>query len=424
MQAVMNRTAQRYDAAIREQELRNERNYALIAGSMFGIVVLFSVVVFSRADLYDNMVPIWQGNLLFLGVIAMEILVYRRAGQALRGEADLPLWMRALELTLVVAASTADMWTESYHMTDRAMPLYGPAPIGLAVIASAMAIRLNVTLCLYGAALVGSSYLLVSFGLLSASDGNLDRIFLLPAQHVLRAGLFATAGLVAALVTHQLRNTLRRSLEEIDARAEVEETFGRHVSPAVADALLHDAEARSTSSRFACVMFLDIRGFTTFSEGRTPEEVVGVLNELLDKMVPEVTSRDGIVNKFLGDGFMAMFGAPLSAGSPEADCIAAVEAALAIVAQPSELRVGIGLHAGEVVAGCIGTEERTEYTLIGDTVNVAARIEGLNKAFASQLLLSEAVWSRVESLGLEPAEVREGVEVKGRDGVLRIVQLA
>ena len=141
-------------------------------------------------------------------------------------------------------------------------------------------------------------------------------------------------------------------------------------------------------------LVLDIRNFTTFSEGRVAEEVVAYLNTLWTFMVRTVNEHHGIVNKFLGDGFLAVFGAPVSTGN---DCANALAAARHILREIDELteagrllptRIGIALHAGEAVVGNVGSAERKEYTVIGDVVNVAFRIERLNKQLGSTFLVS------------------------------------
>src|SRR5262249_14569600 len=166
---------------------------------------------------------------------------------------------------------------------------------------------------------------------------------------------------------------------------------GQHVSPAVVDRLLEQRADVKSEVRDVCVMFLDVRNFTAFAEKRTPEEVVEYLNSLFDFMIDSVNRHHGIVNKFLGDGVMAVFGAPLSDGK---ECVHAIDAAQEILAQIEEMvesgripptRVGIGLHFGKALIGNVGSGARKEYTVIGDAVNVAARIEQLNKELGSQL---------------------------------------
>ena len=146
-------------------------------------------------------------------------------------------------------------------------------------------------------------------------------------------------------------------------------------------------------------------------------------------MIDIVNRHHGIINKFLGDGFMAVFGAPLSEGS---DCLNGVAAAREILLRIEEevanrtilpTTVGIGLHAGEAVTGSIGSSLRREYTVIGDVVNLASRIEKLNKHFKSQLLISEMVWQALGDAATDAVPMGQ-VQVRGREEGIGIYQLA
>jgi class 3 adenylate cyclase len=209
----------------------------------------------------------------------------------------------------------------------------------------------------------------------------------------------------------------------------VRRVFGQHTDPAVVDALMGGEADVVPQRQSVCVMFLDVRDFTAFAEQAEPEAVVDYLNGLLWFMIEAVTRHHGIVHQLLGDGFMAIFGAPVSRGN---DCRNAVRAALEIVERlrsavesgaVAPTRVGIGLHAGEVVAGLVGSKVHREYKVTGDVVNLAARIEGLNKDFDSAVLASEAVWRAAGSEALA-AEALGAVEVRGRQEPVVLYRLA
>jgi adenylate cyclase len=140
-----------------------------------------------------------------------------------------------------------------------------------------------------------------------------------------------------------------------------------------------------------------MRGFTAMTRARPPGETVALLNDFFAEMIDIVDRNHGIINKFLGDGFLALFGAPLEDAKAAVNALAAARGMLEAVdrwnrARPqSALRVGIGIHLGEAVTGTVGSPRRKEYTVIGDTVNFASRLEALNKDFNSQFLISEAV---------------------------------
>jgi adenylate cyclase len=235
---------------------------------------------------------------------------------------------------------------------------------------------------------------------------------------IAKAVLLAVAGAVCGFVGAELRRRLVASLETITERNRVVGMFGQYVSPAVVEEILSKPVADTGEVREVTMMFLDIRGFTGFAERRTPSEVVAYLNTLFATMIAIVNAHHGIINKFLGDGFMACFGAPLADPHHREH---AVTAALAIADAVERLgaegriaptRIGIGLHAGDAVTGSVGSAERREYTIIGDTVNVAARVEQLTKQYGVVLLVTESVWRAVEAT--RAGRALDAVAVRGR----------
>ncbi|HEX5889374.1 MAG TPA: adenylate/guanylate cyclase domain-containing protein [Pyrinomonadaceae bacterium] len=230
-------------------------------------------------------------------------------------------------------------------------------------------------------------------------------------------------------MTIQIKKRILNSFEMVEERNRISRTFGEYVSPIVMNKLLTLKPDLRSEKREVCVMFLDIRNFTSFAEKRSPEEVVSYLESLFEFMIEIVNRHHGVINKFLGDGFMAVFGAPLSEGG---DCLNGVAAAREILMRVEEevasgnvlpTTVGIGLHAGEAVTGSIGSSVRKEYTVIGDVVNLASRIEKLNKKYQSRLLVSENVWQSLDE-DLTDAIPMGNVRVQGREKGIGIYQLA
>jgi adenylate cyclase len=203
--------------------------------------------------------------------------------------------------------------------------------------------------------------------------------------------------------------------------------FRRFVSRDVADAMIERPDQwRKTSAgvkRRVVVLFSDVRGFTERSEASDPADLVNQLNEYLTDMVGVIFRHDGTLDKFIGDAVMAHWGA-LGGGSDEEHARKAVLAAREMIAVLGRLnagweakgkapfRIGVGLHLGEVVAGEIGSPDRTEFGVIGDAVNLASRLEGLTKPFGCDVVLSDEVRA---AAGIGEGLVELGlVRVKGR----------
>jgi adenylate cyclase len=234
-------------------------------------------------------------------------------------------------------------------------------------------------------------------------------------------------GVIAGAVGSQLRRQFEASIAAATARDHVTNLFGQHVSPQVVERLLAAGSTAGSDSRRVAVMFVDIRGFTAAASVRTPQEVVERLDTAFAVLVDIVDRNGGIVNKFLGDGFLALFGAPFDDPHAAERAVTAAREMLAAIEEQNAgsdwpLRIGIGLHLGNVVAGNVGSPRRKEYTVIGDTVNLASRIETLNKEFGSQLLISDAVHQEIGDVA--DATSLGDVAIRGYEQPVRIWRLA
>ena len=234
-------------------------------------------------------------------------------------------------------------------------------------------------------------------------------------------------GMLAGAVGMQLRRQFEASIKAATARDRITNLFGQHVSPQVVERLMAEGAGTGSDIRHVAVMFVDFRSFTAGARTRTPQEVVDRLDGAFAVLVDILDRHGGIVNKFLGDGFLALFGAPLEAPDAAHRAVAAAREMLEANSRINEetswpLRIGIGIHLGEVVAGNIGSPRRKEYTVIGDTVNFASRLEALNKDFNSQFLISEAVR---DALGEECSDAVSlgDVAVRGYDRPMTVWQL-
>jgi adenylate cyclase len=245
--------------------------------------------------------------------------------------------------------------------------------------------------------------------------------------HAVRSIVVLICGMLAGAVGLQLRRQFEASILAASARDRITNLFGQHVSPQVVERLMAEGASTNSEIRRVAVMFVDFRSFTAGASTRSPREVVDRLDGAFAVLVDILDRHGGIVNKFLGDGFLALFGAPLETPDAAHHAVAAAREMLAANERANKtaswpLRIGIGIHIGDVVAGNIGSPRRKEYTVIGDTVNFAARLEALNKEFNSQFLISAAVR---DALGQECSDaVSLGeVPVRGYDRPMTVWQL-
>jgi len=209
----------------------------------------------------------------------------------------------------------------------------------------------------------------------------------------------------------------------------IKSLFGQHVSNEVAHELIANEGMSESKLYDVTIMFLDIRDFTLFADSRTPKEVASFQNIIFSEFIDLVRHNNGIVLQLLGDGILAVFGAPINSSTHISD---AVNTGFEMIRKTCDLqendkippiRIGIGLHSGKVIAGEIGNEFRKAYSITGNNVIVASRIEQLNKKLQSQFLVSETVYTKIEKDGYDI--ISHGThELKGISKKIGIYQLA
>lgn len=213
-------------------------------------------------------------------------------------------------------------------------------------------------------------------------------------------------------------NRMTRGLSE---REQLHEALGVYVDPSLAERVINEGLNLSGEEINLTVLFMDVRNFTSYAEDATPQQVVARLNDLYGHVVPVLLRHRGHANKFIGDGLLAVFGAPERVDD-HAEC--AVAAALEIVAlvesnYGEKLRVGVGINSGPVVAGTIGGGGRLDFTVIGDTVNTASRVESATKTTGDDVLITEATFRLLH----EPDDYwseRPDVDLKGKQQQVRL----
>jgi len=342
--------------------------------------------------------------------LVYELVVLRAIrSRAARGK-DLPRVLRVVNVVVETSMPTVLLWWANQYASPGIAFALWPSMLYFVFIVGSV-LRLDFWLSVLTGAVAAIGYM----GLVYVISEHDDAV---PILHAPRAAIMLVAGVVAGLVATRLRNKFQYAVREAASRERVTNIFGQHVSPAVVDRLLESPAEWQGERREVCVMFLDIRNFTANSRDRPPEQVVEYLNAAFAFMIEAVDRHAGFINKFLGDGFMAVFGAPLDDPLAAQHAVAAAREILAeldrrrATAAAWPLEVGIGLHIGPCVTGNIGSPRRKEFTVIGDTVNLASRLEQLTKKFDARLVVSDAI---IAALGGDAGGATSlgAVEVKG-----------
>jgi adenylate cyclase len=222
-----------------------------------------------------------------------------------------------------------------------------------------------------------------------------------------------------------------RMLEGLQERERIRETFGRYVTREIRDEILAGRASFEGRLEEVTVLFADLRDFTPWVERTGPREVVHDLNEYFTEMEAAIRAQRGLVLQYIGDEIEAVFGAPLPTPDHADRALAAALAMRTGLARLNErraaagkppLRNGIGIHSGTVLAGSIGSAERTTYALVGDAVNLASRIQGINKELGTEILVSEATRSRLRTQAA--LEALPAVRVKGKSVEVSVYRAA
>jgi len=416
-----------FEHALQREMLAGER-VRMTAFAIFFSLAALGTFVINRVLPQFSLFPDEIAGLL-LGGALYEFIARQMVGRALRLGWNVPEAARYANAFLETSVPTAIILLIVRLGANPVEALSGP-PLSLYTLFIVFStLRLSFKLSLFTGLVAAAEYLIVAFMLLAVSPTNTSAFFASPLLYVIRSVALLVSGLAAGLAAEQIRRQFTRSVETLTEKEKIVDLFGQHVSPAVVDKLLSQPVEVSGEVRYVCVMFLDLRNFTAFANQKRPEEVVAYLNTLFSFMIDSVNAHQGIINKFLGDGFMAVFGAPLPTGDERRHAVNAALEILEKVRQSADsglippTRIGVGLHAGEVVTGTVGSRTRKEYTIIGDVVNLAARLEQLNKTFNTQVLISEAVQS---GLGDNPPPMDKlgPVEVRGLAQPIPVFKLA
>ena len=267
---------------------------------------------------------------------------------------------------------------------------------------------LDLKLSIFAGVVASTEYLILAYFYHDqyTFSGNLSILNML-SLYVAKSLFLLMAGVVAGIVSLRIRKNMFASFHTIQERDNLERVFGQQVSKEIVDEFIKNKHEIKSIKRDATVMFLDIRNFSNFCEGKSPEEINKYQNEVLSFMIEIVTNHRGIINQILGDGFMATFGAPVEDEKHTLNAVSAAKEIIEVLQSKNakneipKTKVGIGIHCGKVVTGNVGTEDRKQYSVTGNTVILAARLEQLNKEFNSSVIVSKDV---IDNLNIEDIE--------------------
>ena len=407
-----------FQRALTQQVLRTE---LIRIKALIGTTVLLSLLILT-IHLFDPYAieHLWHGKLnpadlftIFVPFVLFELWVHFAITRQLGKDRDLPVYRRYIGALVETSMPTLALAMHIDNMgAVEALGFAVPLTYFIFVILSTL--RLDFWLSTFTGFVAAAE--LLAMAMFYHRAGSAD-----PAPdlyyHAVRSVIILICGMLAGAVGVQLRRQFEASILAANARDRITNLFGQHVSPQVVERLMAEGAAGNSEIRRVAVMFVDFRSVTAGASTRTPQEVVDRLDGAFAVLVDILDRHGGIVNKFLGDGFLALFGAPFESGNAAHQAVAAAREMLEANERVNKatswpLRIGIGIHVGDVVAGNIGSPRRKEYTVIGDTVNFASRLEALNKDFNSQFLISSAVR---EALGEECRDAVSlgDVEVRG-----------
>jgi adenylate cyclase len=425
------------DLALQRQQLRSERQRVASFALLLALLLPIPLILQSVPDLIDESLrqKMAAAVLPFMivagGFLTYELVVWVWLSRLIRTDRLKPRGFGYLNAFVEVSLPTVSILVGATFLGGLAI-LAGVLPFVYFLFLCLAALSLDFRLCVFAGGVACLQFLIVSLSLLGLDSGTevaaspLLAMLHSPHQYVLKSLFLLLGGVISGYVATQIKRQFAIGLQTLQERDQAVSIFGQHVSPQVAELLLKQPMDAVGQERLVCVMFLDIRDFSRIAAERSPAEVMDYLNTIFSFMIPVINQHHGIINKFLGDGFMAVFGAPLDDVHPCANAVAASRVILAQVERMNQeakiptTRLGIGLHLGVALTGNVGGGDRKEYTVIGDVVNLAARIEQATKTYQAQLLVSEEVFKTLENT---TAEDLGPVELKGQPKPTRLFKL-
>ncbi len=420
------------DAALLQRHTEQEAQRALGLGSLVmlafaGVGLVVTLVMGAFDTMRDLRVPQLSAALGVLAALWIRSLAVR--GRLTRTAAYPVFFSLSVIPTAVLAL--AEWGTTGSAGTYLNGPMVGIYPLVIVLSGFMFDLRLS----LFSGIIAAAGFLTMYFlsadhvALVTTPDPLMyDEIATLP-PYIVRAGELVFTGLIVGTLATSARRLVLRAVREEREKAGISRLFGQYVSEDIKDRILRDDAELGSERKHVVVLFSDLRGFSSYAESADPLELVAHLNEYFDRMVDCVSRNGGTIDKFIGDAIMAVFGGLTDLDNPAA---AALRAALEMRSEldalnarwrqqgRAELANGVGIHAGDVVMGSIGSAARKEFTVIGDAVNTAARLESASKELAYPVIVSRAVYDSL------PDELRAvctdlgSIHVKGKVSAVEV----
>lgn len=411
-----------------QEEVRSEYLRSIILVILFSVIFVVAVLnyILIERDLinyYGGVKTFFQILFFIAFFIVYQLLnITFLKSRMIRG-LPTPLWYKIVHTTLEISLPSLIMFR---IMTELKMLSFIDTPVMFTyfplIILSIL--HLDFRVSVFAGGLAGVQYAFVTYYGFNHIDPKPLFESMMPANsHYIRSIILMMSGGAAGFVSQELRNRIKSSLEYRDERNKLELLFGQQVSREVSKAVMESGT--TTIRREATIMFLDIRNFTSYADSHSAEEVIDYQNKFLGPVIDIINVHQGVVFQILGDGLMACFGSPVEnklhadmAFQAGISILKHIEGASRMQIIPPT-RIGIGLHAGDVISGNIGNERRKQFSISGTPVIVASRIEQLNKKYHTSFLISGEVNARITrgkiqiiSLGQETLRgIEKAVEV-------------
>ncbi|WP_337872418.1 adenylate/guanylate cyclase domain-containing protein [Ignavibacterium sp.] len=400
-----------------------------IVAFLIVIVLLISLVFKEQFKDVSQFPIIIQLTLIILGVIFVRALfVSRGAKNWNRYGVKAFIAIRYINAFIEISIPTVVLIIYSFKLPS-VYPLFTPLALLYFLIIMLSSLELDFKLCVFSGSMAAIQFLTIAYflSIKPTPSEEINKISFFPS-YIGTAALFFISGHTAGLITNRIKKVLVKYYKVQSERNEIQRLFGQQISKEIVDELIDNKYQLQSRLRFAVIMFLDIRNFSIYAQDKSPEEIISYQNNVFSFIIEIINRHKGIVNQIMGDGFMAIFGAPIQ---HENDCQLALNAAIEIhktlkakneSGEIPETKIGIGLNAGEIVTGNVGAENRKQYSVTGRAVIVAARLEQLNKEFNSELLISKEVFQRVTLDGLKPLKHFQ-VMIKGHSEPIEVYQI-